>query len=127
VINQALTLAYLLGIDDAIKRLPEGFDTRIGIGEVLPAGLRQRIAIIRELVKQPRIILFDDADHALDADSSQRLVALLRQLGRKSTVILVSEKPQFLQIASRRYRLRNGTLYPVSPATGKVVIQEVVR
>lgn len=127
VINEALTLAYLLGIDDAIKRLPEGFDSRIGVGEVLPAGLRQRIAIIRELVKQPKIILFDDADHALDADSSQRLIALLRQLARKSTVILVSTKLQFLQAAGRRYRLSGGRLHPVSPLTGKGHIQQVPR
>src|SRR5712691_1660428 len=91
-VNEALYLSYLLGLDDAVKRLPEGFDTRIGAGEVLPGGLRQRIAIVRELVKQPKIILFDEADHALDANASGRLVDLLRQLGQRSTIVLASGK-----------------------------------
>lgn len=126
-VNEALYLSYLLGLDDAIKRLPEGFDTRIGIGEVLPAGLRQRIAIIRELVKQPKIILFDDADHALDADSSRRLVDLLRLMGQRSAVVLVSARPQVMQLAKRRYRLSRGHLVPISPVTGKAQVLEVVR
>ena len=124
-VNEALYLSYLLGLDDAVKRLPEGFDTRIGAGEVLPAGLRQRIAIVRELTKQPKIILFDDADHALDADACRRLMDLLRQLGRRHTVVLASAKPQVMQLAQRRYRLSRGRLVPISPATGRAQIQEV--
>jgi ATP-binding cassette, subfamily C, bacterial LapB len=126
-VNEALYLSYLVGLDDTIKRLPEGFDTRIGASEVLPAGLRQRIAIVRELVKQPKIILFDDADHALDADSTRRLVDFLRQLGRRCAVVVVSAKPQVMQLAQRRYRLSRGHLLPISPATGKAQIQEVAR
>ncbi len=124
-VNEALYLSYLLGLDDAVKRLPEGFDTRIGAGEVLPAGLRQRIAIVRELVKQPKIILFDDADHALDADASGRLVALLRQFRQRCTIVLVSGKPQIMQLAQRRYRLSRGRLLPISAETGKAQIKEV--
>ncbi len=124
-VNEALYLSYLLGLDDAVKRLPEGFDTRIEAGEVLPAGLRQRIAIVRELVKQPKIILFDDADHALDADASGRLVDLLRQLGQRCAIVLVSGKPQVIQLAQRRYRLSRGRLLPISAATGKAQIKEV--
>jgi ATP-binding cassette, subfamily C, bacterial LapB len=125
-VNEALYLSYLLGLDDVVKRLPEGFDTRIGAGEVLPAGLRQRIAIVRELTKQPKIILFDDADHALDADACRRLVDLLRQLGRRCAVVLTSAKPQVMQLAQRRYRLSRGHLVPISPATGRAQVQEVV-
>jgi ATP-binding cassette, subfamily C, bacterial LapB len=124
-VNEALYLSYLLGLDDIVKRLPEGFDTRVGAGEVLPAGLRQRIVIVRELTKQPKIILVDDADHALDADACRRLMDLLRQLGRRCAVVLVSAKPQVLQLAQRRYRLSRGRLVPISPATGKAQIQEV--
>ncbi len=126
-VNEALYLSYLVGLDDAIKRLPEGFDTRIGVGEVLPAGLRQRIAIVRELVKQPKIILFDDADHALDADSTRRLVDLLRLMGQRSATVLVSAKPQVMQLARRHYRLTRGRLVPISPVTGKAQVLEVVR
>ncbi|HZE92748.1 MAG TPA: ABC transporter transmembrane domain-containing protein [Rhizobacter sp.] len=122
IVNEALTLAGLLGVDQAVKRWPEGFDSRIGVGEVLPAGLAQRIAIIRELVKAPKLVLFDDADRALDADSCQRLAALLRQMARQSSVIVVSAKPVFLQLATRRYRLCDGQLQAV--ATEKLLMKE---
>lgn len=124
-VNEALYLSYLLGIDQAIKLLPQGFDTRLGAGEVLPAGLRQRIAIVRELVKHPRIVLFDDADHALDADSRHRLVGLLRQLGQQCSVVVVSSNPQVMRIAGRRYRLGGGLLLALEPTAGTARIREV--
>lgn len=123
--NEALYLSYLLGLDEAIKRLPDGFDSRVGASEVLPAGLRQRIAIVRELVKQPRIILFDDADRALDADSSRKLLGLLKQFGGNTAIVVVSSKPQILNAAGRRFRLSRGRLMPISPATGKAQISKV--
>jgi len=124
-VNEALYLSYLLGLDDAVKRLPEGFETRIASGEVLPAGLRQRIAIIRELVKQPKIILYDDADHALDAEASRRLTSLLGQLGQRCSILLVGRRPQVMQLAQSRYRLHNGRLAPIVPPAGLVQVREV--
>jgi len=74
---------------------------------------------------QIKIILFDDADHALDADSSRRLVELLRQLGQRCAIVLISARPQVMQLAQRRYRLSRGHLVPISPVTGRAQIQEV--
>lgn len=125
-INEALYLSYLLGLDEALKRLPDGFDTRVGAGERLPAGLRQRIAIIRELIKRPKIILCDDADHALDSDGAARLVSLLRELSTGATILLSSGRSQVLQAASRRLRLSGGRLIPIS-SDGKGQVQEVSR
>ena len=125
-INEALYLSYLLGLDDAIKRLPDGFDTRVGASETLPAGLRQRIAIIRELIKRPKIILCDDADHALDSDGAARLVSLLHQLSKAATIILSSGRSQVLQAASRRLQLSGGRISPISSDT-KGRIQGVSR
>lgn len=124
-VNEALYLAFLLGLDDPIRRLPLGFDTPLGGGDVLPAGLRQRIAIVRELVDRPKLILFDEADGGLDADSRTRLVTLLRQLAEDATLVLVSASPDILALASRRYRLVAGRLMPVS-LTGGAAVAEVL-
>jgi len=124
-VSEALYLSYLLGLDEAVKRLPEGFETRIASGEVLPAGLRQRIAIIRELVKQPKIILYDDADHALDAEASRRLASLLGQLGQRCSMLLVGRRPQVMQLAQRRYCLNHGHLVPIVPPAGRAQVREV--
>jgi ATP-binding cassette subfamily C protein LapB len=123
-VNEALYLAFLLGLDEPIRRLPQGFDTAIESGDVLPTGLRQRIAIVRELVNHPKLILFDDADQGLDQDSRNRLLALLTDLGTRSTIILMSNNPEVLAIAGRCYRLSGGRLIPISE-TGRARIQEV--
>jgi ATP-binding cassette subfamily C protein LapB len=112
--NEALYLAFLLGLNEPIRRLPQGFDTPIERANVLPDGLRQRIAIARQLVDGPKVILFDEADHALDLDSRTRLIRVLRDLGEGSSLILISANPDILALAQRRYRLEDGRLVPSS-------------
>jgi hypothetical protein len=46
-------------------------------------------------------------------------------LGQRSTIVLVSGKPQVMQLAQRRYRLSHGRLLPISVETGKALIREV--
>lgn len=123
--HEALYLSYLIGLDETVKKLPDGFDTRVGAADILPAGLRQRVSILRELIKQPKIILFDDADQALDGDMSRRLIELLKQLGKRCAVVLVSSRPQVMGLAQRRYRLSRGKLVTLSSVSGKAKVEEV--
>lgn len=125
VVNEALYLSFLLGLDEPIRRLPGGFDSVLAAADMLPAGLRQRIAVVRELVKQPHIILFDDADHNLDPDSRKRLINLLRDLSPAVTLIVVSNNPEMLSMVTRRYRLAHGRLLPISAETGRAQVREV--
>ncbi len=115
IINEALTLTYLLGLDDEIKRLPQGYDTEIGAagGENLPAGITQRIAIVRALIDRPRILLFDEANTALDTQADGKLRDLFQNLKGEMTIILVSSRPSLLKIADQRYRLTEANLIPL--------------
>jgi ATP-binding cassette, subfamily C, bacterial LapB len=110
VVDRALDLAMRLGLDAYVAGLPDGYETEIrgGQTETLPGGVRQRVALVRALVDDPRIVLFDEANNALDHESNERLLALLREMKGNVTLILVSYQPSVLRIAERTLELADG-------------------
>ncbi|MBL8697187.1 MAG: ATP-binding cassette domain-containing protein [Alphaproteobacteria bacterium] len=115
--EEALRLAGELGLDEYIARLPQGYDTQIDSSahDQLPGGVRQRIAVIRALIDKPKIILFDEANTALDHASDMRLKELLRRLRGHVSIVLVSYRPSLLELADRRFELVEGRLSPWAP------------
>jgi ATP-binding cassette subfamily C protein LapB len=124
--DEALALAAELGIDDFVARLPNGYDTIIDSlsHDQLPGGVRQRIAIIRAMVTKPKIVLFDEANTALDNDSDARLRKLLERCKGKMTMVLVSYRPSLLALAERRFEIAEGRLRPVARATAGVLTSQ---
>jgi ATP-binding cassette, subfamily C, bacterial LapB len=110
LVDRALDLAMRLGLDAYVAGLPDGYETEIrgGQTETLPGGVRQRVALVRALVDDPRIVLFDEANNALDHDSNERLLALLREMKGNVTLILVSYQPSVLRLADRTLELEGG-------------------
>lgn len=115
-VADALRLAGELGLDEYIARLPQGYDTLVDSSshDQLPGGVRQRIAIIRALIDKPKIVLFDEANTALDHASDLRLKELLRRLRGHVTIVMVSYRPSLLDLADRRFELVDGRLVPWS-------------
>lgn len=111
-IEDARKAAQLIGLEKVINRLPDGYDTVLGDGvvESLPMGLIQRIAITRALTQKPKILLFDEANTALDQESDRLLREGLSQLKGEMTILLISNRPSLLNIASHIYELRDGAL-----------------
>lgn len=109
-IKKAMNLSKKLGLDEEIKRLPEGYGTHIGdgAGGVLPAGFAQRITIVRAMVDDPKIVLFDNANDGLDSNTDKILLDYLTSLRGKATVILVSARPSWLRVADIRYAMSHG-------------------
>ncbi|MBF0191190.1 MAG: ATP-binding cassette domain-containing protein [Magnetococcales bacterium] len=112
----ALSIAAELGLDAIVARMPKGYQTPIGEGvsDILPAGVIQRIAIIRILVKQPKILLFDEANTAIDSVGDILLRNYLEQLKTNTTILLVSERPSLLRITDRCYQFQDGALVPLA-------------
>lgn len=111
-IKRAMDLSKKLGLDEEIKRLPEGYGTHIGdgAGGVLPAGFAQRITIVRAMVDDPKIVLFDNANHGLDSNTDRILLDYITGLRGKATVILVSARPSWLRVADTRYVMSDGDM-----------------
>ncbi|MHC8509461.1 MAG: peptidase domain-containing ABC transporter [Rhodospirillales bacterium] len=119
--QQAMDMARLLGLDEAVASTPMGFDTVVGdgAGEAAPSGLRQRIAICRALVDKPRILLFDEANAAMDGSGDAALKNLLEQLKGRVTMVLVSARPSTLRLADRIFEIDGAALHEERPAVTK--------
>ncbi|MEO0972446.1 MAG: ATP-binding cassette domain-containing protein, partial [Pseudomonadota bacterium] len=120
-IADALHLARLVGLDEFITRLPDGLETQFHSGSqgTLPDGLRQRLVMVRALVGNPRIILFDDADSGLDAEAQTLAVEMLFRLRDEgATLIIVSNRSYVLMRCDRQLALVNGKLYEADALGG---------
>jgi len=110
--DKALRIANLLGLDELVARMPHGYETKAGNGaaDSLPRGIKQRIAIARALMSDPTVLLFDEANSAMDSAGDKVLSEFLAHAKGKRTLILVSHRPSLLRMADVVYDLADGTL-----------------
>ncbi len=120
-VDAAIEAARLLGVDEAIRHLPEGYQTRVGDGAELdlPVGLKQGIGMARALAHDPRIILFDEANGGLDSAADQRLRATLETKRGSATIVIISHRPSLLNLADRRFELIDGHLRALTSAAAR--------
>lgn len=113
-IGRALELSRELGLEDVFARMPRGIATEVGdtAASAIPSGVAQRITIIRALLDAPSLILFDEANSALDGDSDLLLKRMMSSLRDDAAILLISHRPSLLAIADRRYVLTGGSLKP---------------
>ena len=113
-VDNALNAARLLGVDEAIRHLPEGYQTMVGDGAEmeLPVGLRQGIGMARAIAQRPRVVLFDEANGGLDAAADNRLKSALETLKGKASIVIVSHRPSLLALADRQFDIVDGGLVP---------------
>ncbi|WP_170107296.1 peptidase domain-containing ABC transporter [Roseibium marinum] len=108
--QKARMAADLIGLEKDIHLLPLGYDTPLGnaIEENLTGSMLQRIAIARALAGEPRILLLNDANGALDHKSEAQLVEALKRLKGQLTMLILSHRPSFRAIADKQFHLEDG-------------------
>ena len=78
---------------DDVRGFPEGFDTLVGErGITLSGGQKQRTAIARAVLRQPRILILDDALSSVDTYTEEKILAQLRGVMRERTSLIVSHR-----------------------------------
>ena len=96
--------------DEFIQRLPQGYDTVVGeSGIKLSGGQRQRIAIARSIVKQPSILILDEATSAIDVKGEQIVQAALDRVSKDRTTITIAHRLSTIKKADRIIVLNKGS------------------
>jgi subfamily B ATP-binding cassette protein HlyB/CyaB len=87
------------------------YDTAVGEGgALLSAGQRQRIALARALINNPRILILDEATSALDYESEHLIQRNLQEICKGRTVFIVAHRLSTLRFAHRILVIENGRL-----------------
>lgn len=104
-------VARIAAVHDAIMSFENGYETKVGErGVTLSGGQKQRIAIARAMLRDPQVILFDDATSAIDADTEARIQAALNMTTKKKTILNVTHRIQSVFSADLILVLKNGVL-----------------
>ena len=89
-------------VHEFAARLPDGYDTLVGArGSALSAGQRQRVAVARALLKDPRILLLDEPTSALDSESERLVQDAVRVLTANRTTLIVAHRMSTIKHADR--------------------------
>jgi ATP-binding cassette subfamily B protein len=103
--------ARLAEIHDAILQLPRGYDSPMGDrGRRFSGGERQRIALARALVRDPAILILDEAGSALDANTDAAIAETLKRIARRRTVISVTHRLDSIANADQIVVMRRGRI-----------------
>ena len=85
--------AEIAGIAEDIQGFPEGFDTMVGErGITLSGGQKQRTAIARAVLRQPKILILDDALSSVDTYTEEKILGRLRGVMRDRTSLIISHR-----------------------------------
>jgi ABC-type multidrug transport system fused ATPase/permease subunit len=96
---------------DFINSFPEGFDTLVGErGVKLSGGQRQRIAIARAILKDPAILVLDEATSSLDAESEHLVQEALTELMKGRTSIIIAHRLSTVRQADKIFVLKDGKI-----------------
>ena len=114
LVESAREASRLIGLEQDIFKLPDGYDTVLSIGSasILSPGFLQRIKIARAIRRQPKIFIFDGANSNMDMRSDKLLADGLLTLKSKMTAVYFSSRPSFLKICDQRLRMQDGHLLP---------------
>ncbi len=115
--DEVLRAAQLAGVDDLVRRLPQGFDTQVGEGgQRLSAGQRQRIALARALFRDPFLVVMDEPNSNLDSAGDEALSRAIASISARGGIaIVVAHRPSALGEVSLILTLGEGRVQAFGP------------
>jgi ATP-binding cassette subfamily B protein len=110
--------ARMANAHEFIERLSQGYDTPVGErGVRLSGGQKQRIAIARALLRNPKILVFDEATSSLDAQAEREIHDAIFRLKGKITLIIIAHRFSTIEHADKIVLLEKGSVAEVGTHT----------
>ena len=107
--EEVIEAAKCAGAHDFIMRLPDAYHTKIGFGyQDLSGGERQRISIARAILKNPKILILDEATAAMDTATERRIQEALSKLIEGKTTIMIAHRLSTLRDADQLIVIERG-------------------
>ena len=124
--EQVRLAARLAQANEFICRLPDGYDTVVGErGYSLSGGQRQRIALARAILRDPRVLILDDATSSVDAVTEMEIRQALEEVMAGRTTIIIAHRTSSLTLADRVVLLDDGEI--VASGTHEQLLAESPR
>ncbi|MNJ38205.1 Alpha-hemolysin translocation ATP-binding protein HlyB [compost metagenome] len=110
-VEEIINAAKLAKAHDFIMELPDGYDTVVGErGMGLSGGQKQRIAIARALLKNPRILILDDATSAVDMETEHEIQSGFQEVMQGRTTFIIAHRISSLRHADEILVLDEGKI-----------------
>jgi ATP-binding cassette subfamily B protein len=108
---EVLAAARAAQVDEFVSMLPDGYDTHVGErGVTLSGGQKQRIAIARALLKDPRILILDDATSSVDTETEHLIQLALERLMQGRTSFVIAQRLSTVRLADQILVLDHGRI-----------------
>lgn len=111
-LDDALEVAQLIGLEDQVNRMPEGYGTRMikGSSSFLPSGLLQQLMLARALARRPKLLILTNPLQRLDRITEQAVLEAFRDVLSETTIVAFTHHPGMIQMADHVYELSGGKL-----------------
>ncbi len=120
---EAMAAAQVAEAHEFIELLPQGYDTIVGErGQKLSGGQRQRLAIARAVLKNPPILVLDEATSAVDNETEAAIQRSLDRITQNRTTIAIAHRLSTIRNADRIYVMEHGEL--VEQGTHEMLLAE---
>ena len=107
-ISSINSLLDVLNLKDFVNKLPKKLDTNLGSdGVELSVGQKQRIGIVRALIRDPEIIILDESTNSLDKKTEEEIINFMQILKKDKTIIFVTHDQQLSKICDEVINLDN--------------------
>ena len=107
---------HIAGADVIVRRMDQGMETVVGErGVLLSGGERQRLAIARAVLRQPRLLILDEATNAIDLAGERTLFERLRALPTRPSILIIAHRTESLELCDQVLVLENGSLCARAP------------